>query len=190
MASWSTEDQLALLTQDIEDAFQEKKKVLTVFSVLSKAFDKAWKEGLLLKLLCAGVHGKKWQSDFLFNRTARVKVDGMISRQVKSREGVPQGCVVLPTLFLVYMNDITTAVPRPVSNTLHADDFAIWYSEEHTTTAVHHIQNTINEVCGWTESWALQLNTTKMGNSDILKQIYTGAVRPVIEYASTIWDAA
>ena len=98
----STEDQLALLTQDIEDAFQEKKKVLAVFFDLSKAFDKVWKEGLLLKLLRVGVHGKmyKWLSDFLFNRTARVKVDGTISRQVKLREGVPQGGVVSHTLFL------------------------------------------------------------------------------------------
>ena len=150
------------MTQDIEDAFQEKKKVLAVFFDLSKAFDKVWKEGLLLKLLRAGVHGKmyKWLSDFLFNRTARVKVDGTISRQVKLREGVPQRCVVSPTLFLVYINDITTTVPRHVSNTLHADDFAVWCAEEHTTTAVHRIQNTISEACSWTESWALQLNTT------------------------------
>ena len=251
----STEDQLALLTQDIEDAFQEKKKDLVFFD-LSKAFNKVWKEGLLLKLLRAGVHGKmyKWLSDFLFNRIAKVKLDGTISTQVKFREGVPQGGVVSPALFLVYINDITTTVPRHVSNTLHADDFAVWCAEEHTTTAVRRIQNTINEVCSWTESWALQLNTTKTvstlftlstakvslrlnnqpvpqvetptllgvtldthltwkphleaveakatrklaimkklagtiwgANSDILKQVYTGAVRPVVEYASTIW---
>ena len=109
----STEDQPALLTQDIEDAFQEKKKVLAVVFDLPKAFDKVWKEGLLLKLLRAGVHGKmyKWLSNFLFNRTARVKLDGTISRQVTLREGVPQGGEVSPTLFLVYMNDITTTVP-------------------------------------------------------------------------------
>ena len=103
----------------------------------------------------------KWLSDFLFNRTAKVKLDGTISRQVKLREGFPQGGVVSPTLFLIYINDITTTVPRHVSNTLHADDFAVWCAEEHSTTAVHRIQNAINEVCSSTESWALQLNTTK-----------------------------
>ena len=120
------------------------------------------KRGYCLELLRAGVHSKmyKWLSDFLFNRTARVKLDGTISRQVKLREGVPQGGVVSPTLFLVYINDITTTVPRHVSNTLHADDFAVWCAEEHTTTAADRIQNAI-EVCSWTESWALQLNTTK-----------------------------
>jgi len=140
----SVEDQLALLTQGIEDAFQEKKKVLAVFFDLSKAFDKVWKEGLQLKLLQAGVRGKmyKWLSDFLFNRTARVMVDGTISRLVKLREGVPQGGVISPTLFLVYINDLTTTVPKHVSNTLHADDFAVWCAEEHTSTAVYRIQNT------------------------------------------------
>ena len=57
----SMEDQLALLTQDTEEAFQEK-KVLAVFFDLSKAFDKVWKEELLLKVLLTGAHGKmyKW----------------------------------------------------------------------------------------------------------------------------------
>ena len=70
---------------------------------LSKAFDKVWKERLLLKLLRAGVHGKmyKWLSDFLFNRTARVKLDGTISRQVKLREGercFPRWCSIAYSL--------------------------------------------------------------------------------------------
>ena len=73
----STEDQLAYFTQEVEDAFQEKKKVLAVYFDLSKAFDTVWKDGLLLKLLCNGVSGKmyKWLSNFLLQRTARVKLD-------------------------------------------------------------------------------------------------------------------
>ena len=257
----STEDQLAFLTQEIEDAFQEKKKVLAIFFDMSKAFDKVWKEGLLLKLLQVGVRGKmyRWLSDYLFNRTARVKVDGTTSNLVKLREGVPQGGVISPTLFLIFINDITTAVPKHVSNTLHADDFAAWCAEEHTTTATYRMQNAINAVCKWTKDWALELNTTKTvstlfslstskekvtlklqnqevpqvntptflgvildtrltwkphieategkamrklslmkklagtkwgANSSILKQVYTGTVRPVVEYASTTWNTA
>ncbi|KAK7116423.1 hypothetical protein V1264_002108 [Littorina saxatilis] len=201
----------------------------------------------------------KWLNDFLFIRTARVMVDGTTSNLVKLREGVPQGGVISPTLFLVYINDITTTVPRHVSNTLHADDFAVWCAEEHTSTATHRIQNTINSVSSWSEHWALQLNTTKTvstlfslstfkekvllklkdqavpqvdtptllgvtldtrltwkpqieategramkklslmkklagtqwgANSGILKQVYTGAVRPVMEYASSTWTTA
>ena len=130
---------------------------------MSKAFDKGWKEGLLLKPLHAGVHSKmyKWLCDFLFNRTARVKIDRMISREVKLRERVPQGDVVSPTFFPVDINGITTTVPRHVSNTLHADDFAVWCAEEYTTTAAQRMQNSIKEMCSWAESWALQLNTTR-----------------------------
>ena len=51
----STEVQLACLAQNIEDAFQEKRKVLAVFFDLSNAFDKVWKEGLLIKLFRTGV---------------------------------------------------------------------------------------------------------------------------------------
>ena len=51
----STDDQVTYLAQDIEVAFQEKEKVLATFFDLTKAFDKEWKEGLLLKLTRTGI---------------------------------------------------------------------------------------------------------------------------------------
>ena len=66
----STEDQLALLAQEIENAVQEKKKTVAVFYDLSKAFDNVWRERLLLKVLQAGVSGRmyKWIRCFLHDR--------------------------------------------------------------------------------------------------------------------------
>ena len=66
----STEDQLALIAQEIENAFQEKKKVVAVFFDLTKAFDKVWREGLLLKVLQSRVSGRmyKWIRCFLQDR--------------------------------------------------------------------------------------------------------------------------
>ena len=80
----STEDQLAYLAQNIEDAFQEKRKVLAVFFDLSNAFDKVWKEGLLVKLLRTGVRCKMymWIQHFIFARTA----NGIFSKKVCLRE--------------------------------------------------------------------------------------------------------
>ena len=158
-----TEDQLAYLTQDILDGFSEKKKTVAVFFDLSKAFDTVWKKGLLLKLKRSGIQGKmfSWIKDFLFQRTARVKLDGTLSNLVKIREGVPQGGVISPVLFLVYINDITNILPRQVSNTLHADDFAVWSKETQTQTAAYRIQDTVNKVDSWTKEWALNLNITK-----------------------------
>ena len=257
----STEDQLAYFAQDVEDAFQEKKKVLAVFFDLSKAFDTVWKDGLLLKLLRIGVRGKmhKWLKSYLFQRTARVKLDGQLSNLVKMREGVPQGGVISPTLFIVFINDLMKTIPRHVKNTLHADDLAVWCSEQSTATAQLRMQDTIQNVSDWAEKWALQINTTKTvttlfslsttkeniklylndhpvpqadtptflgatldsrlswkphiesiegraykklslmkklagtdwgANSILLKQVYTGSIRPIVEYASTSWMTA
>jgi hypothetical protein len=132
----NTEDQLSYLAQSVENAFQEKKKLLAVFFDLSRAFDKVWKEGLLLKLLQTGVRHKMWTwiQHFLYARTARVKVDGHLSKKVILREGVPQGGVLSPTLFLVYINDVIAILTRNVPNTLHADDLAIWSTSEYTNT--------------------------------------------------------
>ena len=68
----STEDQVTLLTQDIENGFQQKMKTLAVFVDLTKAFDKVWKEGLLFKLLRKRVCGNmySWIQSYLFQRSA------------------------------------------------------------------------------------------------------------------------
>nr|KAG5708055.1 hypothetical protein BaRGS_025193 [Batillaria attramentaria] len=126
----STEDQLVYLAQSIENAFQEKKKVVATFIDLSKAFDKVWKDGLLLKLLTAGIAGRmfSWIKSFLCHRTARVKLDSSLNHTVKIREGVPQGGVISPTLFVVFINDISSSLSRHISRALHADDFAMWNS--------------------------------------------------------------
>ena len=91
----NTEDQLIYLAQSIENAFQEKNKVIATFVDLSKAFDKVWQESLLLKLLTAGIAGRmfSWIRSFPCHRTARVRLDGSLSYSVKIREGVPQGGV-------------------------------------------------------------------------------------------------
>ena len=143
----STEYQLGLIAQEIENAFQEKKKVVAVFFDLTKAFYKVWREGFLLNVLQSRVSGRmyKWIHCFLQDRSARVKLDGYMSESIKMREGVPQGSVISPTLFLLYINNITTILPRHVLNTLHADDLAVWSVADNTTYAAYRIQELSQE---------------------------------------------
>ena len=138
-----------------------------IFFDLSNAFDKVWKEGLLVKLPRTGVRYKMhmWTQHFLFARTARVKLDGIFSKKVCLREGVPKGGVRSPTLFLVYINDILTTTSKRISNTLHADDLAIWYVSEHTTTATYRIQEAINGINKWKQDWGLEINTGKTNST-------------------------
>ena len=257
----STEDQLSLLAQEVENGFQEKKKTLAVFFDLTQAFDRVWKEGLLFKLLQKGIGGRlfSWIKNLLIHRTARVIVDGEASHRVQLREGVPQGGVISPVLFLVFIDDITSCVPQHVSNTLHADDFAVWSTTTYTTTAVKRIQATVDNVNQWNIDWGQEASKTKTcatlfslspkreevritfgreiipledtptfigvkhdtrltwrphietissravrklalmkklsgtnwgANPHVLRQVYVGSVRPVVEYASASWATA
>lgn len=159
----STEDQLIYLAQQIENAFQEKKKVLAVFVDLTKAFDKVWKEGLLLKLLDKKVEGNmyRWIQNFLQYRTARVQLDGKISHRITLQQGVPQGGVISPTLFLIFIDDIAEKLTKHISRALHADDFAAWSAAEHLTTASYRMQEALEHVGRWASDWGVEINATK-----------------------------
>jgi hypothetical protein len=159
----STEDQLSLHAQEVENGFQDKKKTIAVFFDLTQAFDRVWKDGLLLKLLQKGIRCRifSWIKNLLVHKSARVMVDGKLSHRAHHREGVPQGGVVSPPLFLVFIDDITDCVPRHVSNTLHADDFAVWSTTIHTNTAVKRIKGTVDNVNQWTKDWGQEASKTK-----------------------------
>ena len=130
----------------------KRRKRLSVFFDLTKAFDKLWREGLLLKILESGGSGRmyRWIRCFLHNRSSRIKLVDHLSRSVNMREGVPQGGVISPIFFLLYINNITTVLPRHVSNTLHADELAVWSASEYTTSSAYRIQEAVNKVERWT----------------------------------------
>ena len=92
--------------------------------------------------------------------SARVKLDGHISKSVKM-QGVLQGGVISLTHFLLYINNITTVLPRHVSNILHADDLAVCSASEYTTSPAYRIQEAVNKVEQWTNDWGLQISEVK-----------------------------
>nr|KAG5696480.1 hypothetical protein BaRGS_016519 [Batillaria attramentaria] len=159
----STEDQITFITQSIEDAFQEKKNTLAVWIDMEKAFDKVWKDGLRLKLRRYGVSGGMytWISQYLHNRQARVKIQGHKSKKKLLKQGVPQGGVLSPTLFLIFIDDIIRELPRGVRGAIYADDLVLWCSEEYTTTAQVRLQTALNKISDWTKEWLVSVNTSK-----------------------------
>ena len=67
----------------------------------------------------------------------------------------------LPHCSWAFTNDILTTITKRVSNTLHADDLAIWNASEHTITATYRIKEATNGINKWTLDWGLKINTGK-----------------------------
>ena len=160
---YCTEDQATYLAQDIEDAFQAKQLVMATWIDLRKAFDKVWKEGLLLKMRECNVGGRmyKWTKSFLHNRRAKVQLDGCKSRKVLLQQGVPQGGVLSPTLFLIFINDLISEIPHGVRTAMYADDLVMWCTDEYATTATKRMQRAADALTAWARKWCVSINTEK-----------------------------
>ena len=98
---------------------------------------------------------------YLYNRRARVQVDWRCGRKVLLKQGVPQGGVLPPTLFILYMNDLVPELPKGVHTTLYADDLVLRCSEEYANTAKNRIQNALDRIVTWAEQWCVTINREK-----------------------------
>ena len=92
----------------------------------SKAFDRVWHAGLLHKRKSYGISGQIFGliSSFLSNRRLRVVLDGKSSQEYPVNAGVPQGSILGPTLFLLYINDFPDDVISDIA--IYADDTSLY----------------------------------------------------------------
>ena len=126
----------------------------------SKAFDRVCHKRLLLKLDFYGIRGpmREWIDSFLQDRTQTVSIQGVKSSSIHVVSGVPQGSVLGPLLFLLFINDIDNNIQSPLR--LFADDTIlyreIWSKDDHNI-----IQNDIQTLFKWSQTWKLDFNVTK-----------------------------
>ena len=80
---------------------------------------------------------------------------------VKIREGVSQGGVISPTLFIIFIDDICGQLSSHIPRALHADDLALWTKAEQVITAAIRMQEAMNLNSDWAKEWLVIINRTK-----------------------------
>jgi hypothetical protein len=132
-----------------------------VFLDFSKAFDSVPHERLLLKLHSYGIRDPllSWVRSFLTNRQQRVVVRGNYSPWTPVLSGVPQGTVLGPVLFIIYINDITRNLTSQCK--LFADDMKVYKVLRNTDVDTHVLQEDLYSLEQWSTEWQLDFNTKK-----------------------------
>ena len=162
----SAEDQVLRITQSVSDGFQNAPRSLrTVMALLdfSKAYDTVWREDLLDILLEAGIPFPyiRWIRGFLAGRQARVRLNGEVGRARLFRQGLPQGSVLSPLLFLFVIDGLRKRLPQGLSASFYADDVALWASHHRKEEAARLVEEGVREVWRWSREKKLSLNLSK-----------------------------
>ena len=162
----STLDQIPSLSQSISDGFNKPRPgSLTILATIdfSKAFDSVWHYALFNKLISAGLPlcFARWTQAFLSGRHACVVYQNHKSRSFRVRRGVPQGSVLGPILFSLFINDLPASLLASVSCCFYANVLAVWSSCPSVPTAVEATKGALIQLERWSEYWCLPLNPSK-----------------------------
>ena len=156
----SCQTQLVLLVDEVLKAMDSHHQVDLLLLDFSKAFDTVAHKKLLLKLAHYGIQSKthQWIATWLTTRIQRVIVEGEKSTDKGVLSGVPQGTVLGPLMFLVYINDIDTDICSSVR--LFADD-CVLYRIIKTPEDHQQLQCDLDSLMHWTKQWQMKLNPEK-----------------------------
>lgn len=162
-AARSTTEHLVRLETTIREAFVRRNHCASVFFDLEKAYDTAWRYGIIRDLYSLGIRGRLLRCivNFLQGRTFRVQLGTTLSRPFVQENGVPQGSVLSVTLFVVKMNSIATAIPPSISYSLYVDDVQISYSSANLTICERQLQLTINNLAKWADQNGFKFSPEK-----------------------------
>ena len=138
------------------------KEVRAVFCDISKALDRVWHRGLIHKLSGIGCSESilKWLSSYLTCRRQRVMLNGQTSGWASVLAGVPQGSILGPFLFLIYINDIVTNIGCSIR--LFADDTSLYIVAECPNTAARLLNADLETIFKWANDWLVTFNANKL----------------------------
>jgi len=152
--------QLLEVIEEWTDILDRGGNIDCIYLDFAKAFDTVPHQRLLLKLNAYGVRGKihEWISNFLNERKQQVRLGNSCSQWMDVKSGIPQGSVLGPILFLVFINDLPDVVCNITK--LFADDTKI-YKEISSENDAKSLQTDINSLEKWSERWQIKFNASK-----------------------------
>jgi len=158
----STATQLLECNLDWNIALNSRNSIDIIYLDYAKAFDSVVHQKLLAKLSCYGINGQllTWIKSFLTGRTQYVIIAGSYSHTCCVISGVPQGSVLGPVLFIVFVNDICKVVCDGVTVKLFADDTKL-YSVINTAADHDNLQSCLSAIYNWSAHWQLTLSPSK-----------------------------
>ena len=147
---YSTEMAISVLIDNICKATDNKEHVIGVFLDFAKAFDTVNHRILLGKLAHYGIRGNilQWIQNYLSNRQQRVKLKGTTSTLSNITCGVPEGSILGPLLFLIYINDLTTLSDKMLT-IMFADDTSIFIQGNNIHEMEIAMNSEIKRLCIW-----------------------------------------
>lgn len=158
----STINQLLHLCHKIHQSMDTDDEIIAIFLDLSKAFDKVWHKGLLYKVHRIGISGNllKWIQSYLEDRRQKVALNGSFSETLSLSSGVPQGSVLGPLLFLIYINDISDNLTGETF--LFADDSSLFHKiNKNINRCIELVNHDLEAIDKWSEQWLVTINVTK-----------------------------
>ena len=197
----STMDQLLLVYETVSKQRDQGAMTDVILFDFTKAFDVVVHDFMIAKLKALGIEGNflKWLTCFLKDRSMRVCVKGHVSKSKPVLSGVPQGSVLGPILFLIYVNSIASQLK--CSYKIFADDLKIYSCVQHNvlsdsgTLATQTVQDDIDVLLRTSLSWGLRINVQKCAvlrfsrsSANIPQPSYTlnGNLIPIVSKATDL----
>jgi hypothetical protein len=131
-----------------------------IYLDFQKAFDKVPHKRLIARLEEIGIKGKllKWIKEWLRGRKQRVVINGKASHWIEVESGVPQGSILGPLLFIIYINGIDEGIASDILK--FADDTKI-FGEVGSFESVSKLKEDLRVLCEWADTWQMKFNTVK-----------------------------
>ena len=166
----SCESQLIMLWQEVMSSIDRKNSIDLAFIDFSKAFDKVPHNHLIHKLKSYNLDKCviEWIRAFLSGRTQRVVIENSYSDEIAVTSGVPQGSVLGPILFLLYINDLPDRIKCQIR--LYADDVVIYTEVMGNTNFNSSLQANLDELSRWCNDWKMAINVDKCAIMRISRQ--------------------